>query len=339
MSRILETPQQRKLLTIDYPSGTSGGPARKTSPDFPRGLYSKLIFVLAGNLTKTEVCAGTLADNAFSLIRAIRIIGDGEVIKEFEPRQMRVYSHHICRGQDTDATMVTLGSDTAERFEARLEVDFQFLRTRIPWLGWFPAFRYNQISVEVDWGGYTELVAGGNYTSVSFSTAPSLEVWGEEIQGPDAWAFKDYILHKVQQRIASVSSVANNAGSEAVYQLPIGEVYRGILVHQFKRSPDLANSSLLRGESGTTYDTVIVRVNGTIRRIETNWYELRRRNKAKYGVALPSGYAFIDFAEDGDLQKVLRADAGIQSVEFLASNASVASAFLGLTLFTMKPAK
>jgi hypothetical protein len=336
MSKVLETPQQRKLFTFDY---TSGATVRKYSPDFPRSLYSKLMLVLAGNLTKTESSAGTLADNAFSLLRAIRLIADGETIKEFEPRVMRVYSHHVCRGQDTDATMITLGSDTAERFEARLELDFQFLRTRAPWLGYFPAYRYNQIGIELDWGAYTELVNGGTYSGVSFSTSPTLEVWGEEIQSPQAYNFDGYILHKVQQRIYALNSVANNIGSEARYELPIGEVYRGILVHAFKRSPDLAQNGLLQGESGTTYDSLIVRVNGTFRRVETNWYELRRRNKARYGIAMPSGFAFIDFVEDGDLYKTLRADEGISSVEFLASNASVASAFLGLTLFTMKKAK
>lgn len=336
MSKVLETPQQRKLFTLDV---SAAGTVRKYSPDFPRSLYTKLIFVLAGNLTKTESSAGTLADNALSLLRNIRILADGETIKEFEPRQMRVYSHHVCRGQDTDATMITLGNDTAERFEARLEMDFQFLRTRAAYLGWFPAFRYNQIGIEVDVGDYTALVGGGTYTSVSYSTAPTLEVWAEEVQSPKAYAFNGYLVHKVQQRIYGLSSIANSAGSEQVNELPIGEVYRGILVHQFTRTPDLAINSLLRGESGTTYDNLIVRVNGTFRRVETNWYEIRRRNKARYGVAMPSGYAFIDFVEDGDLLKMLRADAGISSIQFMQSNASVASAFLGLTLFTIKKAK
>ena len=283
--------------------------------------------------------AGGLADNALSLLRSIRILADGETIKEFEPRQMRVYSHFVGRGVDTDMTMITLGTDTAERFEARLELDFQFLRTRAPFLGWFPAFRYNQIGIEVDVGDFTSLVAGGTYTSVSYSTAPTVEVWGEEIQSPKAYNFTGYLLHKCQQRIYALNGTANAAGSEAVYELPIGEVYRGLLIHQFLRTPDLANNSLLRGESGTTYDNLIVRVNGTFRRVETNWYELRRRNKARYGVALPPGYAFIDFVEDGDLMKVLRGDAGISSVQFMASNASIANAFLGVTLFTMKKAK
>lgn len=336
MSKVLETPQQRKLFTLDC---SNAGTVRKVSPDFPRSLYSKLIFYLYGNLTKTQSAGGTLADNALSMLKAIRILADGETIKEFEPRQMRIYSHFIGRGIDTDLTMITAGTQTAERFEARFELDFQFLGTRGPWMGWFPAFRYNQITMEVDVGDYTSLVAGGTYTGVSWSTNPTLEVWGEEIQSPKAYAYTGYLVHKVQQRIYALNAVANNQGSEAIYELPIGEVYRGIQIHQFTRTPDLAVNTLLRGESGTTYDNLIVRVNGTFRRVETNWYELRRRNKARYGVALPSGYAFIDFVEDGDLLKMLRADAGINSIQFMASNASVANAYLGLTLFTIKKSK
>ena len=326
---ILGTNQERRLFTANFASNTT---SRTYSPDFPRSLYSKLMLRLSGTLSKTEACAGTLAgEGPLNLIRGVRIIADGEIIKEISATHLRVLSHHIYRGLDTNLTNVTLGTDAAEAFSARLELDFQVPRSKTPELGYFPAHRYDQISFEVDWGGFTELVAGGAYTGVSFPTNPTLEVFGEEILDPKMRSAR-FLIHKYAQKIFSVSSSAQTA---AQFQLPVGEVYRGILISQYTRTPDTPLATLV-----TATGNIVIRANGAFRKLETNWTELRQRNQARYGIAMPTGYAFVDFMEDGDFGRAFRADSGgVTAFDALVDTASVASAFLQFTPVTLKPAR
>src|ERR1041385_100973 len=328
-SPILQTTQNRRLFTSNFTQNTTD---RWYSPDFPRSLYTKLILRLAGNLTKTESSAGTLADNCWSLIRSIRIKADGDVIKEFEPSMLRVLSHHVFRGIDTDITNITLGSDTAEAFSSRLTVDFQSPRSRLPEARFFPGDRYGELSFEIDWGAYTDLVGGGTYTSPSFSTNPTLEVWGEEVLNPTDRA-RRYLVHKYFTKTFSRNATATTAD---VFQLPVGEVYRGLLLKQLTRTPDLGITTLL-----TSTANIVIRVNGSYRKTETTWQELIARNKSHYGVALPTGYAFVDFMEDGDFNKALRTGdgVGVTQLEVLGDVASVSSAFLQVLGVTYKPAR
>lgn len=322
---ILQTAQNRKLFTSTFVANTTD---RIYSPTFPRSCYRNLTLRLAGTLTKTESSATALADNALSLIRGIRIKADGDVIKEFEPSLMRVYSHHIGRRQDTNMVMITAGTDTAEAFSARLVVDFQTPASRFPEATFLPGDRYSELSFEVDWGAYTDLVTG-TYTSVSFATTPTLEVWGEEILDPAIKA-REFLIHKQFTKTWSVSSLAQTAAS---FTLPVGETYRGILLKQLTRTPDIAIATLI-----TATQNIVVRVNGSYRKMETTWGELAQRNQAAYGVALPTGYAFIDFMEDGDFAKALRTgdNVGVSSLEIMADTTSIASAFLQAMPVTFK---
>jgi len=328
-SPVLQTTQNRKIFTSNFSQNTTD---RQYSPDFPRSLYTRLLLRLSGNLTKTESAAGTLADNPFSLIRGIRIKAEGDIIKEFEPSMVHVLSHQIFRGLATDSTMITLGSDTAEAFSARLEVDFQSPRSRAPEASFFPGDRYGELVFETDWGAYTDLVGGGTYTSPSFSTNPTLEVYAEEVLNPTDKT-RPYLIHKYATKTVGISSTAQNGYP---IQLPVGEVYRGILLKQLTRTPDLGISTLL-----TSTANIVVRVNGSFRKLETTWAELTSRNKARYGVALPTGFAYIDFMEDGDFNKCLRTGdaAGVSMLELLVDTASVASAFLQVMPVTYKAAR
>ncbi len=327
---VVLTPQQRKLFTQTY--GGVAATLRTYSPDFTRSLYTKLILRLSGTLSKTESVAGTLAgEGPLTLLKAIRILGDGDLIKEIAGAELRVLAHIAMRGVDTELTNVTLGTDVSEAFAARLEIDFQSLRTNAPGVSWWDASRYNQIAFECDWGAVTDLIAAGTYTGVSFGTT-TLEVWGEEILSPVARQ-NTYLVSKYQQKVFSISSIAQNL---MPLQLPVGEVIRGILLSQYTLSPRTPISTLL-----TATANVVIRITGpqgSYRKIETTWGELQQRNKAKYQVAMPTGYAFIDLSESGDIGQALRADgAGVTAVELLVDTASVASAFLQATLMTYKP--
>lgn len=326
---ILQTVQSRKLFTSTMVASSTD---RWVSPDFPRSLYSHLILQLNGTLTKTESSAGTLSENALSLIRSIRIKADGDIIKEFEPTMMRVFSHHICRGQDTDLTNVTLGSDTAEAFAARLIVDFQSARTRLPEASFFPGDRYGELGFEIDWGTSTDLVGGGTYTAVSFPTTPTLQVWGNEIINP-VDRVRRYLLQRNFTKSFTRSSVAMTADS---FTLPVGEVYRGVLLKQMTRNPDLASTTVIASTAN-----IVVRVNGSFRKIETTWAELTARNKSQYGIALPSGYVYIDFMDAGDFNTALRTGdpVGVSSFDILADVSSVSGGQIVMMPITYRAAR
>jgi hypothetical protein len=332
---LLNTPQDRLLFTVPYQSGTT---VRTYNPDIPKSLYSHWILRLAGQYTKTEGAAGTLAtEGPLPLISGFRVNVDGEAVKEIDLTHLRVISHHIYRGADTNLTNVTLGSDTAEDFSARVALDFRTLRSERPDATYFPANRYNQLSVEVDWAsisaaGCPALIGGGTYTVASFATAPTLQIWGKEILNPGKQA-KPYWLQRYSQKVFSVSSQAQTAG---VFQLPVGEVIRGILISQYTNSPRLPISTLV-----TANANIVLRANGNNRKYETTWVEQTQRNQADYGVALPTGYVFLDFmdADNGGLYETAFDTGQIQSLEALVDTASVASAFLQFTLVTFKPAR
>jgi len=327
---VVQTPQQRKLFTQVY-NGVAQT-IRTFSPDFTRSLYTKLILRLSGSLSKTESSAGTLAgEGPLVLLRAIRILGDGDLIKEIDGPHLRILSHDILRGQDTDLTNVTLGTDSAEVFSARLEIDFQSLRTNFPHASWWDASRYNQITFEVDWGAVTDMIAGGTYTGVSFGTT-TLDVYGEEILTPVARQ-ATYLVSKYTQKVVAISSVAQTG---YLIQLPVGEVIRGILLSQYTLAPKIPIATLVIAGAN-----IVIRITGpagSYRKIETTWAELQQRNRAKYQFTMPTGYAFIDLSESGDISQALRADgASVTAVELLVDVASVASAFLQVTMLTYKP--
>jgi len=327
---VVLTPQQRKLFTQNYVGNSTT--IRTYSPDFTRSLFTKLIFRLAGTLSKTESVAGTLpGEGPLPLIKAIRILGDGDLIKEIAGAELRILSHFVLRGVDTDVVNVTLGTDVAEVFSARLELDFQALRTQQPGASWWDASRYNQISCEVDWGSSTDLTGGGTYTGVTL--AATLDVYGEEILNPVARQ-NLYLVNKYQQKVFSINAVA-----QALYpmQLPVGEAVRGILLSQYTAGPPRIPISTLV-IAGANIVIRITGPQGSYRKIETTWAELQQRNKATSQLAMPTGYAFIDLAEKGDIGEALRADSpGVTAVELLVDVASVANAFLQATLMTFKP--
>ena len=325
---VLQSSQHRKIFTSTFTANTTD---RIYSPTFPRSNFRSLTCYLSGTLTKTESVAGTLAENCLSLIRSIRIKLDGDVIKEFEPTMQRVYAHYIGRGQDSNLTMITTGTDTAEAFSARFSIDFQLPKSRAPEGTLLPGDRYGELSFEVDWGAYTDLITG-TYTSVSFATTPTLEVWAEEILDPAIRAGR-FLIHKQFVKTFAISSTAQTA---AAYTLPVGETYRGILIKQLTRTPDVPISTLLASTGN-----IVVRLNGSFRKIETTWRELTQRNQAASGIALPTGYSFIDFMEDGDYRKALRTgdEVGVSSLELLVDTASVASAFMQVMPVTLKGAR
>jgi len=274
------------------------------------------------------------------LLSGIRVLLDGEVIRDVDPMHLRVLSHHIGRGIDTDLTNITLGADTAEAFAARLMMDFRTLRSERPEATYLPSHRYGQLGIEVDWAassaaGVEAMIAGGTYTVASFATAPTLQVWGMEILNPTAMNAR-YWLQKITQKVFPVSSVAQTAG---VFQLPVGEVLRGILISQYTNAPRTPISTLV-----TATGNVVIRASGTYRKYETTWGEQMMKNKADYGVALPAGYIFLDFMnpDNGGLfSHALRTDSasGITQLEALVDTASVANAFLQFTFVTFKPAR
>jgi len=333
---ILSTPQERLLYTVPY---VNGGTARAYSPDIPRSLYPYWTLRLGGTLSKTEACAGTLVgEGPLTLMTGLRVLADGELIKEIDPTHLRVLSHHINRGIDTNLTNITLGTDAAEAFSARLGLDFRTLRSEKPDATFFPAGRYGQLQLEVDWTAQTAttvpgLISGGTYSAVSFPTAPTLQVWGKEILDP-ARLVQRYWIQKYSQKVFSVSSTAQTAGS---FGLPTGEVIRGILVSQYTNSPRVPIATLVAATGN-----IQIRANGTYYKYQTTWTELINKNQADYGIALPTGYAFIDFMDPdngGLYESAFRADSGISTLEALVDTASVASAFLQFSLVTFKPAR
>jgi len=336
-SPILDTPQDRVMYTLPY---VNGGTSRVYSPDIPRSLFPYWVLRLSGTFSKTEVCAGSLlTEGPLPLVSGLRVLADGEVFKEIDLTHLRVLSHHIGRGIDTNLTNITLGTDVAEAFSGRVILDWRTLRSEKPDATFFPADRYGQISVEADWGASAatstpSLVSGGSYTGMSFPTAPTLQIVAKEILDP-VQRQAQYWIQKYQQKIFSVNATAQTA---AAFQLPVGEVIRGILISQYNNSPRTPISTLVAANNN-----IVIRANGSYRKYETTWTELIQKNQADYGIALPTGYAFIDFMDpdNGGLYKSAfdtRAT-GVNVLEALVDTASVANAFLQFTLVTFKPAK
>ena len=123
---MLSTPQERKIFSLPYANGDT---VRVSSPDLPRSVYPYWIFRLSGALSKTEGCAGTLVDESpFTLIRGLRLYQDSELIKDIDLAHLRVLSHFIYRGIDTSFKNITLGTDAAETFNARVALDPVFAK-------------------------------------------------------------------------------------------------------------------------------------------------------------------------------------------------------------------
>src|ERR1041384_648368 len=334
---VLSTPQERLLATIDYVNGNT---ARVYSPQIPRSLYPYWILRLSGTYSGTEGCAGTLAaESPLPLINAIRVLADGDVVKEIDLAHLRVLSNCVFRGQDSGITAgIALGTQASAPFSARIPLDFRMLKSEKPEATFFPSRRYEQLSVEVDWAGSSatgipNVITGGSYTGVA--VAAELEIYGREVLGPAKQTGK-YWINKYSQKIFPIT--ATQAAAE--FALPVGEVVRGILFSQYTNGPRTPI------DTAVLYDSkIVLRANGSYRKFETTWGELTEKNAADYGLSggMPVGYAFLDFMDHdngGLFENAFRTNrgSGIDQLDAIVDTTIISGAFLQATMVTMKPA-
>src|SRR5439155_18359160 len=117
-------------------------------------------------------------------------------------------------------------------------------------------------------------------SAVSFSTSPTLDIFAKEILDPAKRGAR-YWTQRYSKKIFSVNAIAQN---EMPFQLPVGEVIRGLLISQYTDNPRTPIDSLI-----VPSGRVEIRANGTSTKVKTTWKEIVDKNTADYDVALPKG--------------------------------------------------
>lgn len=261
------------------------------SLDLPRNHVFKSVYLrLTGTLLKTGgTTNGTFfSENPMSLIKSVAVVRNGsDVLQRADGGTLYQLARINSDGdpQKVSAPTVTLAAGASLVFSADIPIDFASWRMNNPGATLLRAVGTSSLRLDVTWGTFTDLISGSDGT-LSFSTAPSIEVFTEEIMDITG-DFGDKLI-VVTQRTVVVAS------TQFTIDLSTGPFYRRLV---FKTTD---NAGV------TVSDAVINRAriisDGSFFHVDRmSWTSLQGMNKRNYALnTLIPGYAIIDFAEDGN---------------------------------------
>lgn len=274
-----------------------------TRLELPRNhVFKALELELTGSLV---ISGGTVSGTPHdsepqSLIRSIRIVRNGsEVIQDLTgPEAFAIATINW----GTAATRVTAGAGGAGTTNpvANLRVDFAALGLNTPSLTLLKAVGASSLFLEITWGSPQNLFSGTDRT-FAFNNF-QIRVMGIEIMDV-AGRFGDKILRPIDRQVSA-------SASDLEVQLQTGPLYKRVYFRT-TQSGDIDEYDALVNNFRLSVDGVLYLAD------RVTWNQQRSHNKRIYGVeTLPSGYAVIDFCEDGSGAGMI-ATAGAAEVKFL----------------------
>ena len=281
MARLLK----RSFGVIPFTANTT------VSIDLPRNHVFKSVYLrLTGVLLKTGgTTNGTFnSENPMSLLKSVAVVRNGsDVLQRADGGTLYNLARINSDGdpQKVSAPGVTLAAGASLAFSADIPIDFASWRMNNPSATLLRAVGTSSLRLDVTFGSTTDLIAGSDGV-LSFSTAPQIEVFTEEIMDISG-DFGDKLVVITQRAIAVAST-------QFTIDLATGPFYRRLI---FKTTDNTGN---------TLSDAIInrVRIIGDGSFFYTDrmsWAALQGMNKRNYALnSLLAGYAVVDFAEDGN---------------------------------------
>jgi len=188
-----------------------------------------------------------------------------------------------------------------------LQLDFEMPHTSDPRRTYLNAAEdLETLTAIIDWGDGTDVhVPGAAATVASGGIVAQVVISGRELTDPNAKSFK-YGVNTLSYQEIQVNAAVNNLE----FNLRRGNLLRGVLIKAFCIDPVPIAVLVPATVAHTPVDDIILSARFLLNR-ETkidmfDWGTLQGQNLIDFKMpALIPGYAFIDFMEDGNFNKII----------------------------------
>lgn len=297
----------RPLKTILYP-----GVAGQTRDSLPvTEVYQSLNVRLTGVATPTVGVTG-VPEDVLSFIRGITIEGTSNnrraaygKFKQAEFAAMYTlqrFLRNIAGAVVPYAPGLVGPGAVPTPFAADLQLDFEFPHSSDPRRTWLNAAKDLQtLSIIIDWGDITDIDDLNTDAAEAGAIVAQVVVSGRELVDPD---IKKYDFG-VNTFTAQDKATAGAAAPDFWFDLRRGNLLRGMLIKAYTTTGYAFHTPTDALINGITF-----RLNRENKVEFFDWPTLQGQNLIDYRMpALIPGYAFIDFMEDGNYNKIVNTQA------------------------------
>lgn len=268
----------------------------------PSGMLLESL-VLSIGFTDTISSAATAARTYGVPIKKISLIVDGgKVLHSWRPsdlvREAQIYEQSALADLIAPPTALTAAAHTGT---ADIPLLFKEPFSNAGAATNLPTWLYDEVILEVEWGGHAECYQGGAGT-VTIGSTQSVDVTAigvtqdfSSLGDPYTWARK---LGRTLRGYKEVDA-PESADSEFIVELPRTADFRSILIVTEDANGHAAN---------TIVNAVTLQVDNNLNQFNRVPARMLRADNAKvFGVSMPTGTHVLEFAEDMDISNILEA--------------------------------
>jgi hypothetical protein len=289
----------RPLLTRTYP--LAAGQTRDALP--VTEVYQSLNIRLSGT---TKVIAGITAvpEDVLSLIRGITLEATSNnrraAYGKFKQGDFAAMYNlqRFLRNVSGAVVPLTAAGGGPNAFSADLQLDFEFPHSSDPRRTYLNAAADLQtLTIIIDWGDEGDIDTAAPWLGVGDALTAQVVVSGRELVDSHIKGFKFGVntLSYQEKPIAAAST-------DFQFDMRRGNLLRGILIKAYTQAP----GATFHTPSDAVINAVKFSLNREVKVQYFDWPTLQGQNLIDYRmVAVPVGYAFIDFMEDGNYSKII----------------------------------
>lgn len=328
------SPQQvrkRKIGTVPFVAGQLSTLLMPRDTVY-REQYLRLqaTITASGTITSALTNAGVAPAGLWNIIKKLEILANGsDVLKSFNGEELNQLNTFWFSAPPRDQGFVPFASSgtTVATIDTTLILPYWMPKAGRPLDTAFDSRLTSSFNINVTWGSITDVISS-NYAplvngTVSFTSGPTLTVYNNASFDPNnPQAFNQWRIFRQQD----TSTFSGGAVTGGLVRLPVGQVYRGFMLHAKSAvSPSGANTGL-QPDLGGAINTIRVKSGATTyididARVHQEAYRQRsgiNRLVDATGVAInfgglmgsstnynPDAYYFVDLVDDGYLTEAI----------------------------------
>jgi len=307
---LLKDVRFRPLRTILYP----GNPTQTRDPLPITEVYQSLNIRMTGVATTAAVApTANSPEGALSFIRRLTIEGSSTSrraaygqFKIADVAAMYNLQRFLRNVAGVQLNPLFAAPATPYPMSFDLQLDFEMPHTSDPRRTYLNAKKdLESLSIIIDWGSGNDVWVPGALAVTEGAIVAQIVVSGRELTDPNAKMF-DYGVNTLTFQEQQINAITNNLE----FNLRRGNLLRGVLIKTFCVDPVPIAAALPATVAHTPVDDIITSVRFLLNR-ETktdfvDWGTLQGQNLIDFRMpGLVVGYAFIDFLEDGNFNKII----------------------------------
>jgi hypothetical protein len=233
------------------------------------------------------------SESPYSLINSAAVIRNGsDVLQRADGGTLFALARINSDGDPSTSTAPTAAAGANKVFFADIPVDFASWRMQNPGSTLLRAVGTSSLRLDITWGALTSLVSGSDGALTVGTTPIQVEVFTEEIMDLTG-DFGDKLIVITTRTVVAAST-------QFTIDLATGPFYRRLILKTMD-TPGAPNVLTDRLSDAIINRIRIISDGSFFHTDRLSWDVLRGMNKRNYAMpVLFTGYAVIDFAEDGN---------------------------------------